>query len=102
MITLTALLDHGAFVVHPTILFAIILGYVLFNTFSYAVNPSTASFWASKPSVGWQKQWFSGLRATWRSLTQSQSMIADGYIKVRMFFRGTSRNISIILLAIVF
>ena len=93
MITLMSLFDNSTLAVDPIIFVAIISGFVLFYTLPFEIKPRTASFWASRPSVGWQKQWFSGVRATWRSMTQSQSLIADGYIKVSTFLRGISRKV---------
>ena len=102
MITLSSLLGYSTLAVNPVIFLAIFSGFVLFYSLSYAINPRTTNFGASWPSVGWKKQWFSGKRATWRSITQSQSMIADGYIKVSTFVRYISRNTLIIFRAKVF
>ena len=45
-------------------------------------NAPGATFWKSQPWVGLKKEMFSQLRASFRSVKHSQSMVDEGYAKV--------------------
>ena len=50
-----------------------------------ASRKPSSDFWRSQPSVRRKQEWWSWTRATLRSITESQSIVAEGYVKVGFF-----------------
>ena len=56
--------------------------YKYLRSLTHFSNALDATFWEFQPWVGLKKQMFSQMRASFRSVKHSQSMVAEGYAKV--------------------
>lgn len=71
---------------HLLFLFAAVSSLALAYLFTLlSLNTPGSNFWKSLPCVRRKQQWWSWARATLRSITESQSMVAEGYAKVGVF-----------------